>query len=54
MIVLWSFMVSQICLLLCLQDDKLKALVQKLGTSDWKSIASFIPVSDKCLGFLKK
>ncbi|XP_056886921.1 v-myb avian myeloblastosis viral oncogene homolog-like 2b isoform X2 [Takifugu flavidus] len=25
------------------EDDKLKALVQKLGTSDWKSIASFIP-----------
>lgn len=33
-----------------LQDDKLKALVQKLGTSDWKCIASFIPVSDTCLG----
>lgn len=30
---------------LCLQDDKLKAMVQKLGPSDWKYIASFIPVS---------
>lgn len=30
---------------LCLQDDQLKALVQKLGTSDWKYIASYIPVS---------
>lgn len=29
----------------CLQDDKLKALVQKLGPSDWKYIASYIPVS---------
>lgn len=27
------------------QDDKLKALVQKLGTNDWKYIASYIPVS---------
>uniref|UniRef100_H3CPG3 V-myb avian myeloblastosis viral oncogene homolog-like 2b n=1 Tax=Tetraodon nigroviridis TaxID=99883 RepID=H3CPG3_TETNG len=25
------------------EDDKLKSLVQKLGTSDWKSIASSIP-----------
>lgn len=25
------------------EDDKLKALVQKLGTSDWKYIASYIP-----------
>lgn len=35
---------------LCLQDDKLKALVQKLGTGDWKCIASYIPVSliDSC------
>lgn len=30
---------------LCLQDDKLKALVQKLGPNDWKYIASYIPVS---------
>lgn len=30
---------------LCLQDDKLKVLVQQLGTSDWKYIASVIPVS---------
>ena len=28
-----------------LQDDKLKALVQKLGPNDWKHIASYIPVS---------
>lgn len=28
-----------------LQDDKLKMLVQKLGTSDWKCVASHIPVS---------
>lgn len=50
----YGLWLHQICFLLCLQDDKLKALVHKLGTSDWKSIASFIPVSDKCLGFLKK
>lgn len=28
-----------------LQDDKLKALVQKMGTNDWKHIANYIPVS---------
>lgn len=30
---------------LCLQDDKLKMLVQKLGTNDWKCVANLIPVS---------
>lgn len=30
---------------LCLQDDKLKALVQKVGPNDWKYIASYVPVS---------
>lgn len=30
--------------LFSLQDEKLKALVQKLGTTDWKYIASYIPV----------
>lgn len=48
----FDFIRSAYCFVL--QDDKLKALVQKLGTSDWKSIASFIPVSDKRLGFFKK
>lgn len=36
---------SLISLFICVQDEKLKALVQKLGTSDWKYIASYIPVS---------
>lgn len=31
--------------LFVLQDDKLKALVQKLGPNDWKHIASYIQVS---------
>lgn len=48
----FDFIRSAYCFVL--QDDKLKALVQKLGTSDWKSIASFIPVSDKRLGFFLK
>lgn len=26
------------------QDDKLKTLVQKVGSNDWKYIASYIPV----------
>ncbi|KAI4826453.1 hypothetical protein KUCAC02_029900 [Chaenocephalus aceratus] len=25
------------------EDDKLKALVQKMGTNDWKHIANYIP-----------
>lgn len=29
----------------CIQDEKLKTLVQKLGPNDWKTIASYIPVS---------
>lgn len=35
--------------LFSVQDEKLKALVQKLGTSDWKYIASYIPVSPPLL-----
>lgn len=36
---------SPLCVCVCLQDEKLKVLVQKLGTADWKCIASYIPVS---------
>lgn len=42
-----SIRTEDINMLICffLQDDKLKALVQKLGPNDWKCIASSIPVS---------
>lgn len=39
------FIGSHIYLSISVQDEKLKALVKKMGTTDWKYITSYMPVS---------